>query len=125
MTPVERQFEMVKAAYLGAALTHNPDGSYTILIPGVKLPEGWNCPTTDVIFLLPVGYPAGKPDCFWTSANLRLKNNNPPQNTGNNPIPHGQPGLLWFSWHDANWSPLSDSILTYVHVIENRFRDPR
>jgi hypothetical protein len=125
MTPVQKQFEAVKAAYPGAVLTPNPDGTFTVFIPSMKLAGQWNRSTADVWFLIPVGFPGAKPDCFWTTGGLKLKNGNPPQNTGANPLPFGQAGLLWFSWHVATWSPLSDTILTYVHVIEGRLRDPR
>ena len=125
MTPIEQQFEAIKAVHKDATLTRNPDGTYTVRIPRLKLSGAWNREETDVWFLVPIGYPAAKPDCFWTTGGLGLKNGNPPQNTGSNPLPFGPPGLLWFSWHVAIWSPLSDSLMTYFHVVVGRLREAR
>ena len=125
MTPVEEQFEILRSYESGAILQKLPDGSHLIIIPGFKLPSGWSTPITDVKFLAPVGYPFSKPDCFWTSPDLRLVNGNPPINTGTNAIPHVGPGNLWFSWHVASWNPNFDNLLTYWYVIKRRLSDPR
>jgi len=126
MTPLEEQFEKLREKHPEAALQRNGDGSAMITVPGIDLPEGWEPRTTKVFFLAPVGYPQGRPDCFWTDAQLRL-NRDPrvPQNTGQNPLPGGPVGLLWFSWHVQNWSPNNDTLLTYLNVIKKRFDDLR
>lgn len=125
MTPVEEQFEILKGYENGAQLRRLPDGSHLITVTGLKLRNGWSKQEVEVRFLAPVGYPFSKPDCFWTDADLRLANGNPPMNTGSNAIPHVGPGGLWFSWHVAAWNPNSDSLLTYWYVIKRRLSDPR
>ena len=121
MTPTEEQIEELARHFPGASGVRAPDGSYLITVPGVELPEGWQPRTTTVRFIAPVGYPVGKPDCFWTDPNLRLNGGRNPQNTGPNPLPHGPNPQLWFSWHTQKWSPNFDSLLTYLRVIKNRF----
>jgi len=127
MTPIERQMEQLRAVHPTATHERLADGSYLITIPAVRLPAGkWNKETTAIRFLAPVGYPAGRPDCFWTDRDLLLSGNRVPQNTGANPIPNYQQlATLWFSWHVSTWSPNSDSLLTYLRVIEQRLNDAR
>ena len=121
MTPVEEQFEALRGEYPGAELEPHPDGSLTVTVPDVPLPEGWEPRTTTVRFLVPVGYPAGRPDCFWTDDQVKLIGGKVPQATGQNPKPYGPHGLLWFSWHIQNWSPNFDTLLTYFNVVTKRF----
>jgi hypothetical protein len=125
MTPIEEQFEILRAYEKAATLQRLPDGSHLITIDGVKLPKGWSKDVVGIKFLAPVGYPFSKLDCFWTDGDLRLANGNPPMNTGSNPIPNVGAGYLWFSWHVGSWNPNVDSLLTYLYVIKRRLSDPR
>jgi hypothetical protein len=125
MTLVEEQHEELAKKFCGATCVKSPDGSYLVTVPNFVLPEGWTPNTTTVRFIAPVGFPASRPDCFWTDHNLRLEGGRNPQNTGQNPLPHGPNPLLWFSWHVEKWSPNSDSLLSYFRVIENRFHELR
>lgn len=125
MTPAEEQGQELAKLHPGTTCMRIPDGSYLVTVPDVVLPEGWEPKTTTVRFIAPVGFPASKPDCFWTDVNLRLTGGRNPQNTGNTPLPSGPNPLLWFSWHVQKWSPNSDSLLTYFRVIKNRFLEMR
>jgi hypothetical protein len=125
MTPIEKQFSELESKHAGATRNLLPDGSHVVSIPNVPLPPGWNARSTTVLFVVPVGFPASRPDCFWTDANLRLANGINPQNTGNNPLPGQTQAYLWFSWHVQKWSPNADSLSTYLHVIESRFCELR
>lgn len=122
MSPLEIQFEDLKLKYPQATLQRNPDGSAIISIPNIPLkPAGqWNNEATTVRFVAPVGYPAAKPDCFWTDADVRLRNGNIPKNTGQQPLAHSSVPTLWFSWHAASWNVNSDNLRTYLRVIEDR-----
>lgn len=125
MTITEEQGEELAQKRLGATCVKSPDGSYLVTVPNVVLPEGWTPNTTTVRFIAPVGFPASRPDCFWTDATLRLNGGRNPQNTGQNQLPNGPSPLLWFSWHLQKWNPNSDSLMTYLRVIENRFLELR
>lgn len=126
MTLLEEQIEILRSQYPDVSVRHLPSGAALIVLPHMPLPSGWSKQATNVSFLAPVGYPHAKPDCFWADADLRLASGAPPANTGGNPIPEiNEHGHLWFSWHTAQWNPNRDSLLTYVNVIKNRFRDIR
>lgn len=120
MTPLESQIIKLQEVYPGADKNPLGDGSVSIILPNVPLPHGWSAAATTVRFIAPVGFPAARPDCFWTDS-LTLATGAVPKNTGPNPLPGGPPGLLWFSWHVSNWSPNHDTLLTYVNVIRKRF----
>lgn len=125
MTPVEQQLATLRESYSTASGHPLPDGSFAVVVPEIPLPDGWNATTTTVRFLAPVGYPVSRPDCFWADANLGLKNGQPPQNTGRNPMPHDVSPYLWFSWHVQNWSPNADTLTTFLNVIRKRFQEVR
>src|SRR5260370_31285088 len=126
MTPIEEQFEILKASgWPQANLQKQPDGSHIVSVGSVFLPPGWSRSTTAVYFLAPVGYPLSRPDCFWADADLNLINGAMPQGTSTTPV--GNTGIsgLWFSYHVSAWNPNNDNLLTYLHVIKNRFKDLR
>jgi len=125
MSPLEQQIEALKVDQPSAQDTKLPDGACLISIPNFCLPAGWNKATTTLLFVAPVGYPHSKPDCFWTDADLRTADGRVPQNTGSNAIPSYPGSFLWFSWHTSIWSPNTDSLLTYLHVIERRLEDAK
>ena len=102
-----------------------PDGSTVITIEGVDLPPGWSRERVAVRIVVPVGYPAARPDSFWTDADLRTQNGAAPMNTNvQQPWP-GEGPYLWFSWHPAEWNPHKDSLVSYLGVVMSRLNDPR
>lgn len=124
---LQAQLAELEADHPGTALTEVGDGSFVIKIPQVAVPAGWTASTADVWFVVPVQYPSARPDCFWTEASLLLTGNRIPQNTGGNalPGPVATPPLRWYSWHVTQWSPIGDTLATYLQVIRRRFADPR
>lgn len=124
---VEEQFEVLKAKEkcVSATLSRNGDGSYVVTIPNYPLPPGWNRSQTTIYFIVPVGYPMAQPDCFWSDPGLFLLSGAVPQNIGNNAAPGLPNNLQWFSWHPQSWSPNSDSLRSYVGVIQKRFKELR
>jgi len=105
-------------------------GAYLVCVSEVKLPSGWNREAVDVLFVLPPGYPAAPPDCFWVEpVGLRLVDGGTPQNSNDaNPIPgdtkQGRQ-TTWFSWHLQGWDPSRGSLLTYFNVILQRLKPAR
>lgn len=122
MEIIERQFARLQEAYPAATRTPVAGGSILVEIPRFALPEGWNKDRVKVIFLLPPGYPAAQPDCFWLEPGpIRLADGGTPQaSNDSNPIPGVGPRGTWFSWHVQSWNPNRDHILTYVGVIKRR-----
>jgi hypothetical protein len=128
MTPVERQFAALKAAFPDATVSTLPSGAHLVEIPKYPLPPGWSLGEVKVLFVAPPGFPGAQPDCFWVEpSGLRLANGGTPQaSNDSNPIP-GVEGraTTWFSWHLQGWNPNSDSLITYLHVIRQRLYPPR
>lgn len=122
---VAEHFILLQNVYGSAFLSSLPDGTTLVTVPSIVLPTGWNQPSTAVHFVVPIGYPLAKPDCFWADPALRLAGGGMPQNAGVNQLAGLPNSALWFSWHVITWNPSSDSLLTYVRVIQRRFVERR
>jgi E2/UBC family protein E len=126
---VEQQFAELQGYLrdekgLVAELQRLVNGAYLVSVRNVQLRDGWSRGSSDVFFLVPPGYPAAKPDCFWVSPHLRLLSGAIPQNTNDGtPIP-GDPVagrlLTWFSWHLQTWDPNHDKLATFYAAIIKR-----
>ena len=106
-------------------VTNLSNGSVLVEIPDVEIGAGWAVRAVKVLFLVPPGFPAAQPDCFWVEpTGLRLANGGTPQNSNDsNPIPgDSMPDrrTTWFSWHLQGWNPNRDSLQSYFHVIMKR-----
>jgi hypothetical protein len=128
---LETQLAELKAEYNrdGNIVEPTPveDGSFVVKVPKVRIPPGWTANEADIWFVVPVQYPSARPDCFWTDESVLLEGGRVPQNTGPNPLP-GRPQpvpLRWYSWHVTQWSPIGDTLATYLQVIRRRFADPK
>lgn len=122
MNPIiEKQLVPLREEYPYADVTQLNDGSHLLSISNIPLSDGWNQPETTIWFVIPVGYPIAKPDCFWADQNLRLLDGRMPMNTNITGMPNGE-AKLWFSWHTQKWNPNIDNLLTYVHVVEGRLK---
>lgn len=115
--PLDAQFAALQQAYPDAELTHQPDGTAWVKVPGVPLTPAWAETHVTVKFVVPNGYPASPLDCFWAERPLTLRSGAAPANSGQN-VPF--PNDLWFSYHLQGWSPTANSLLTYVGVIRQR-----
>lgn len=93
----------------------------------LPLPEGWNKTSVSVKFLVPAGYPFGRPEHFYTEPDLRLESGGIPRlsQIGGpyaNPFPSKTP-WMWHMCHLQSWST-RDTVLTYLHVIGRRLARP-
>jgi hypothetical protein len=119
---MEAQLLALQERFPGSSATSLPSGAMLIRIPNFKVPGGWNKDVVEVRFLAPVGYPYSQPDCFWADEGLRLANGGMPQNSNISPVPETTDRGCWFSWHLGSWTPGSDTLMTFVAVINDRFR---
>lgn len=125
MNAVVDQFTQLKDQHPDAALTPLPDGSTLVVVPGARVPIGWNQKQSTVAFVIPSGFPTARPDCFWSDSTLLLENGTAPANS-NPQIPPGSAAMMrWFSWHLVNWNPNRDTVYTYFDFCIDRFRQPR
>jgi hypothetical protein len=117
------EWDTLLACFPRAELEWRADGSGLVLLPKLHLEAGWSANSTDTWFVIPVGYPAAMPDCFWVEPNITLAAGVAPANSGVQPIGGSGPVGLWFSWHLQSWTPGSDDLITYVRFIESRLRN--
>jgi len=113
---VAQQLEAIQEEYPAATADLLPDGTSLVAVPGVVLPSGWNQTVTTIQYIVPVGYPAARPDCFWADASLRLASGAVPQNAQVQTPSFGGPTRLWFSWHVAAWGN-RDTLKTYLRTV--------
>ncbi|MCG7400386.1 E2/UBC family protein [Caballeronia zhejiangensis] len=124
MKTLQEQFAEISRAFKDATLTAMPSDTYQVRLPRVPLPPGWSAETTEILFVVPNGYPYAQPDCFWADTNLRLQTGGIPQNAQIGQPNAGQPdpNKLWFSWHlTTPWNPSTSDLMTWVKVIRKRF----
>ncbi|MDD5308695.1 MAG: E2/UBC family protein [Deltaproteobacteria bacterium] len=100
-------------------------------IPSYPLPEGWNRTMTDVVFAIPVGYPATAPYGIYVPAGILHKDarpNNYTEPASNTPPFSGSWGIFSWSPADGEWRPTANlqsgpNLLNYVQGFANRFRE--
>lgn len=122
--PTDGQIEQLQEQFPHATEQKLPDGSAVVMIPSFPLASGWSQTATATCFIVPVGYPIAKPDCFYADRSLRLASGALPRNAREQPVPQldGET-WLWFSWHLVTWHVTRDSYLTFARVMEKRFAE--
>jgi hypothetical protein len=99
-----------------------------LMIPDFVLPEGYNKPATNLMFLIPHTYPHTSPDCFYVETGLRLGNGNLPLNYNEHmDVPVGG-SWGYFSWHPEIWQAASqieegDNLLSFIKAVKLRLRE--
>lgn len=90
-----------------------------LIIDSYPLPAGWSKNTTQLMLKLPVSYPNGKPDMFWTDEDLLLANGDVPHKGD---VIEEVDGRKWrrFSWHPKSWTPGRDDIHTFLAFVDRR-----
>jgi hypothetical protein len=117
------QLEQLQERFRGAEVRQMEGDTKLVIVPDVRLSDGWSKTSTTIRFIIPSGYPFAPLDCFWADADLRLANGMQPQNSGCNPIPGHPETLLWFSWHlQGPWNPNRDTLSTWMNVVIDRMR---
>jgi hypothetical protein len=97
-------------------------------IRGFRLPGGWTPRQSDLLILLPSGYPLVPPNSFYLERGLRDQTNREvaihyfEQMSGHNPY-HDR-GWAWYcyhvnpnAWHPTHSPTRGDSLLTYATII--------
>jgi hypothetical protein len=123
--PIEDQMQHVRRVCHQAVTKPLPDGTTLVTLIDVPLASGWNQVTTTVNFVVPTGYPVAKPDCFYADGELRLANGAMPQSSRLEVLPGTGESRLWFSWHVSSWNPSTDTLITYLRVIQRRLTEVR
>ena len=119
-----REIELMRQRY--GDLEHGPNMDW-ILIKRFPLPSDWNREHTELLVVIPPGYPATPPDNFYVREGLRLRNGNLPNNYSEGQSVLGGPWAQ-FSFHAQAWTPTpnpedGDSLLTFMLGIEQRLEE--
>jgi hypothetical protein len=95
------------------------EGWGNVVLHAYRLSPGFSRSETDLLLRIPLSYPNGRPDMFWTDADLTLASGGIPRSAD-----HIEPALgkSWrrFSWHPRNWNPGVDTLRTYLEFVNAR-----
>ncbi len=101
-----------------------------VILADHPLPHGWSHDKTDILFAIPVNYPAGQPDNVCARPDLTLVGG---ASAGNNQGLQTYLGRTWlqFSYHvePADWHPTADAsvgsnLVEYLAGALTRFEEP-
>ena len=122
-THLEPELCRLKEHYPLATVSTLLDGVVLVSLGQVTVPRGWSLSAATLAFVVPTGYPAAQPDCFYVDEVLTLAGGQVPQNSGRQPL--GGREWTWFSWHLQSWRPGRDNLVTYARFVELRMSDVR
>lgn len=139
MEPIaDRGLRQIQSRYTQAHIERGKHGDGLVIVPGFQLFGGWLCEKDEggtepanictVLFHKPCGFPAAKPEHFWTDIKLRLPDKSIPHCANQTNFIHGfeqWKGLTWFSWHLQMWDPNRDSLYSFLNAIRMRLKKPR
>lgn len=125
----EREIELVEARF--GELEIADDYSW-FTIRRYELPTGWNKTATQILVLLPPGYPETPPDNFYADLDLRLAGEGDRRAEGGTDGPTHE-GRQWqqFSWHfvdPTEWQPHTEierghNLLTFMDGVVQRLSE--
>ena len=95
------------------------EGTACVVFPAYPLPRGYSKKASDLLLVLPLSYPNGKPDMFWVEPDVTLAGGAVPK-SADQIEPHV--GRQWrrFSWHMSSWNPATDNLRTFLEFINCR-----
>jgi hypothetical protein len=100
-----------------------PAGKYVYTTtPGIQITEGTPADRADILLRIQKLYPHAAPDMFWMRPYVKLVNGGLPQAADQRESYHGQ---LWqrFSWHlKSGWTPIQDTLDTFVSFVDLRLQ---
>lgn len=98
------------------------NGVTGLVLPAEPLPGDWSKQTTELVWLVPQGYPAQGCDCFWMDADATSPSAQPVVNTQVQPCPLGSGKTRrWVSWH-MQWDPLRHNIEVWLNSMRQGIR---
>jgi hypothetical protein len=97
------------------------DGFANLVFRSYVLPASLSKPSSDILVKIPLSYPNGRPDMFWTDVDVLLKDGRVPRSAE---AIESALGRQWrrFSWHPTTWNPGVNNILTYLEFVNDRLR---
>ena len=101
-----------------------------VLFKAFPVPPGWSTKLTEMLVMIPQGYPLTPPDNFYTDNDLFLSGGGEPGNTSRG---QNHAGRQWrqFSYHveAGDWQPHADpfrghNLLTFLAGVAKRLGEP-
>jgi hypothetical protein len=94
------------------------DGFINLVFPDYLLPPLYNKQSTDLLLRLPISYPNGSPDMFWTNQDLLTASGQIPTSAESIETYLGK---TWrrFSWHPQGWNPGTGNLGMYLEFVNN------
>lgn len=94
------------------------DGMINLVFDDFPIPLFYNKKYTTLLLRLPVSYPNGNPDMFWTDADLTCLNGQIPNKADQMETYLGR---QWrrFSWHPQGWNPGTGNLCMYLEFVNN------
>lgn len=96
------------------------DGLVYVILKDCLLPVGYSKKHTRLLLKVPLSYPNGNPDMFWTDPDLRLVSGALPASTSVETALGEQ--WLRFSWHPQKWTPGVDNLSTFLEFVMRRLQ---
>lgn len=124
MIPAQLLAEVDELCKEGMSIDFHEEGGWAlVLVHDYPVLPGFSSHRTELLLKLPLGYPNGKPDMFWTSSDLLLKSGAVPKNAD---LLESSLGKQWrrFSWHLQAWHPGRDSLRTFLEFVNRRLAQP-
>ena len=115
---LSKEIEKLRAQGYEVEVYEN-SGLIILVLKNYPLPRGYNKETSNLLLKVPLSYPNGKLDMFWTDPDLRLLESNGQAATTTENILGKQ--WLRFSWHPQKWNPGADNLLTFLEFVNRRF----
>ena len=94
------------------------DGVVYIVFKEYSVPGHYNKPCTTLLLRVPIAYPNGNPDMFWTDGDLVCSNGQIPTQADQIETYLGRPWRR-FSWHPQGWNPGTGNLLMYLEFVNS------
>jgi len=120
-----QEIEILQKQY--GELEYDPNGSW-IVFKKFKLPPGWYREETELLVIIPSGYPSTPPNNFFVPIGFRLANGNQASNYSE-PVAYLNRQWGQFSYHlDGEWNPSEkifegDNLLSFMLKVCERLKE--
>lgn len=96
-----------------------------MVVDNHPIPQGYTLKTSPILIRIPVSYPSGSPDMFWTDWELLLVSGTVPANADVSEVLLGR-NWRRFSWHpNGGWEPGRSDLGTYLGFVDSRLEQGR
>lgn len=98
-------------------------GGVHLILKNFPFPETYLPRQSDVLIMIPVGYPNAQLDMFWTYPEVKLADGNVPVTTEHRQEFHEK---IWQRWsRHGPWRPSKDNLMTFISSIKSELQKGR